>query len=157
MTWMLEALALSLLWSFVTGNVTVANLVVGFVLGYVVLMFAERVPGFRSTATRIWKSVALLLFFLRELWASNLNVAYLVISARPKLAPGVVAVPLEVRTDTEITLLANLITLTPGTMSVEVSDDRRVLYVHGVDVTDRDGFIRSIKDGFEKRIIEVLR
>jgi multicomponent Na+:H+ antiporter subunit E len=156
-SWVVEAIGLALLWVFVTGDVTVSNLVVGFVIGYIVLMFAERVPGFRSTAIRVWRWLALLIFFLRELWVSNLNVAYLVIAPRPNFQPGVVAVPLDARTDAEITLLANLITLTPGTMSVEVSDDRRVLYVHGVHVSDREGFIRSIKQGFERRVLEVMR
>jgi multicomponent Na+:H+ antiporter subunit E len=154
---MLEAIGLAFLWVFVTGNVTVSNLMVGSLLGYVVLMFAERVPGFRNTFGRLWKALTLLLYFFWELVVSNLKVAYVVASPRFQIEPGVVGVPLDVRTDAEITLLANLITLTPGTMSLEVSDDRRVLYVHGIDVRDREAFIRAIKDGFEKRVLEVLR
>lgn len=157
MTGMLEAVGLSLLWAFVTGNVTLSNLVVGFVLGYIVLMFSERVPGFRTTFRRLWKAATLLVYFLWELLVANLKVAAIVVSPRIRIHPGVIAVPLDVRTDAEITLLANLITLTPGTMSLEVSDDRHVLYVHAIDVPDRDALVQSIKQGFERRVIEVLR
>ena len=59
--------------------------------------------------------------------------------------------------DFEISFLANLITLTPGTLSLDVSDDKQVLYVHSMYVKDRDEFIWSIKNGFEKRILQITR
>jgi multicomponent Na+:H+ antiporter subunit E len=68
-----------------------------------------------------------------------------------------VAVPLDARTDAEIVLLANLITLTPGTLSLDLSDDRTVLYVHAMYLTDPDELRREIKEGFERRVLEVLR
>ena len=54
-------------------------------------------------------------------------------------------------------LLANLVSLTPGTLSLEVSEDRRVLYIHAMFVDDRDALRRQIKDGFERRLLEVMR
>jgi multicomponent Na+:H+ antiporter subunit E len=99
----------------------------------------------------------LFFYFLWELVVSNVRVAIEVLSPRYRMRPGVVGVRLDARTDLEITLLANLITLTPGTMSVDISEDRRVLYVHALYVDDRDAFERSIKDGFERRVLEVLR
>jgi multicomponent Na+:H+ antiporter subunit E len=59
--------------------------------------------------------------------------------------------------DFEITLLANLITLTPGTLSVDVSDDRRLLFVHAIDCPDADKAVRDIRDGFERKILEAFR
>jgi multicomponent Na+:H+ antiporter subunit E len=73
------------------------------------------------------------------------------------MRPGVVAVPLDARTDAEITLLANLITLTPGTLSLDVSADRSFLYVHAMYVDDVNDVKRQIKDGFERRLLEVMR
>jgi multicomponent Na+:H+ antiporter subunit E len=75
------------------------------------------------------------------------------------MRPGVIAIPLNARTDVEITLLANLITLTPGTLSLDVSADRSVLYIHVmyIDNDDIDAVRRKIKEGFERRILEVLR
>ena len=78
---------------------------------------------------------------------------------RPRMAitPGVVAVPLTATSDLEITLLSCLITLTPGTLALDVSDDRSTLFVHALDVADPDEFRRSIVDGFERRVLELLR
>ena len=67
------------------------------------------------------------------------------------------AIPLDARSDAEITLLANLITLTPGSLYLDVSQNRCVMYVHTMHVDDLDAFRRSIKDGFERRVMEVLR
>jgi multicomponent Na+:H+ antiporter subunit E len=75
------------------------------------------------------------------------------------VCPGVVAIPLEARTDAEITLLANLITLTPGSVSLDLSEDRRVLYVHAmyIDGGDVEAYRRSVKEGLERRVLELLR
>jgi multicomponent Na+:H+ antiporter subunit E len=68
-----------------------------------------------------------------------------------------VGVPLDARTDAEITFLANLITLTPGTLSLGVSHNRSILYIHAMYVTDRERLIAEVKDGFERRVLELLR
>ena len=75
------------------------------------------------------------------------------------VCPGVVAIPLDARTNVEITLLANLITLTPGSVSLDLSEDRRVLYVHAmyIDGGDVEAYRRSIKEGLERRVLELLR
>ena len=75
------------------------------------------------------------------------------------VCPGVVAIPLDARTDAEITLLANLITLTPGSVSLDLSDDRRLLYVHAmyIDGEDVEAYRRSVKEGLERRVLELLR
>ena len=67
------------------------------------------------------------------------------------------AVPLDAETDVEITLLANLITMTPGSLSIDVSDDRGVIYVHSMFIDDPEEFRRTIKDDFERRVLELLR
>jgi multicomponent Na+:H+ antiporter subunit E len=72
------------------------------------------------------------------------------------MRPAIVAIPLDLRGDLEITLLANLITLTPGTLSLDVSSDKRVLYVHSMYVTDIAAFRSEIKNGFEKRVKELF-
>ena len=62
-----------------------------------------------------------------------------------------------VTTDAQITLLANMITLTPGTLSVDVSADRRTLYIHAIDVASKEALIGDIAAGFETKILGVLR
>ena len=85
------------------------------------------------------KWLSLLLLFTRELILSALRVAWLAVQPRLRIRPAIIAYPLTVTTDAQITLLANLITLTPGTLSVDVSDDRKTLYVHAIDIEIEGG------------------
>jgi multicomponent Na+:H+ antiporter subunit E len=96
-------------------------------------------------------------FYLWELIIANLRVAYEVMTPGYRIRPGVIAIPLDARTDMEIAMLANLITLTPGTLSLDVSTDRRVLYIHALYVDDIEAVRRNIKEGMERRVLEVLR
>ena len=70
--------------------------------------------------------------------------------------PGIIAYPLTTQDDFQITLLANLITLTPGTLSVDVSSDKTTLYIHAMHAHDPEGLKRDIRDGFERLIKETL-
>jgi multicomponent Na+:H+ antiporter subunit E len=81
------------------------------------------------------------------------------LAAESYVCPGVVAIPLDARTDVEIALLANLITLTPGSVTLDLSEDRRVLYVHAmyIDGGDVEAYVRSVKEGLERRVLELLR
>ena len=101
--------------------------------------------------------ISLLLLFVTELVLSAWKVAVLVLSPRMDVKPGIFAYPLRVDRDFEITILANLITLTPGTLSVDVSDDRRTLFIHAMDASDPDTTRREIADGFERKIMEAFR
>lgn len=148
---------LALAWLAMTGKWTVSNFLLGYAIGYVLTWFG-RSP---SQPTSYFRKVTLIfefaLFVLWELLKANMRVAYDVITLRHHMRPGIVAVPLEVTTDAEITLLANLITLTPGTLTLDISTDRRVLYVHGMYIDDTESFKREIKSGFERRVLELLR
>lgn len=111
----------------------------------------------KSPAAWVAAGVRFALFFAWELVVANLRVAWLVMNPRAHLRPAIVALPLDVRSDAAIQLLAATITLTPGTLSIDVSGDRRTLYVHVVDVGDDvDAFVRDTKASFERRIQEWL-
>jgi multicomponent Na+:H+ antiporter subunit E len=149
---------LALAWVAITGEVSFGNLISGFGLGLLVLFFTRRVVGTPTYVVRVWRVFRLLLFFLEEMIRSNLRVAYDVLTPGYHLRPGVIAIPLEARTDTEITLLANMITMTPGSFSLDISQDRSVLYVHAMYLDENvEDYRRRIKDGFERRILEVTR
>ena len=96
-------------------------------------------------------------YFVKELILSALQVAWLVVQPRLRLRPGIIAYPLTVTTDLQITLLANMITLTPGTLSVDVSRDRKTLYVHAIDIASREALVGKIAAGFETKVLRVLR
>ena len=87
---------------------------------------------------------------------SSLRVAYDVLTPTLHMRPAIVAIPLDAETDLQITILANFITLTPGTLSLDVSPDRKTLYVHAMYVDDVDAFRREIKEELERRVIEVF-
>lgn len=140
-----------------TGSFTARTLAFGFALGFVILFFTRRIVGAPNYGRKVVHVLGLALFFLRELITANLRVAFDVLTPGLRIRPGIVAIPLDVTTDAEITLLANLITLTPGTLSLDVSTDRRVLYIHAMYIDDPEAVRQQIKRGFERRVIEVLR
>jgi multicomponent Na+:H+ antiporter subunit E len=106
---------------------------------------------------KVGQVVGFAAFFAWEVVQANMRVAMDVLIPHPRMTPGIVAIPLDAKTDAEITLLANLITLTPGTLSLDVSSDRRVLYIHAMYIDDIEEFRKGIKDGLERRLLEVLR
>lgn len=157
MTRLLVLVFFTLVWAAVTGSFTPLNLGFGLLLsGLALFLIRENVqPG--RIAFRPVKATLLAGLFFKELALSAFKVARLVVTPKMDLKPGILAFPLKVDRDFEITLLANLITLTPGTLSVDVSEDRRFLYVHALDCADPAATIRDIADGFEARILEAFR
>lgn len=148
---------LTVLWVGLTGSVTPHNILFGAALSALALTIAHPQGDLAAYRPRPLKLLRLALLFFTELMKSSVAVAMTVISPRMDVKPGIFAFPLTVDRDFEIMLLANLITLTPGTLSVDVSDDRRTLYVHALDCADPEAARRSIAEGFERRILEALR
>lgn len=153
----LTNLLLTFLWVILTASFTFADFLFGFLLGYFFLWITTRSSGKAKYFRLIPKLISFFFFFFYELVKANLQVAYEVGTPNFTMTPGIVAVPLDVKTDFEITTLANLITLTPGTLSMDVSEDRKTLYVHSMYISDKEEFIKSIKNGFEKRIMEMTK
>lgn len=157
MTLLMWNIVLAFSWAGLTEEVTAMNLTVGFLVGFVILFSVRRLLRPSLYFSKVRQVLNLATFFVWELLLANLRIAYEVITPTHYMKPGVVAIPLDLETDAEITLLANLITLTPGTLSLDVSPDRRILYIHAMYVEDVEELRRSIKEGFEKRVAEVLR
>jgi len=147
---------LALVWAALTGSFTIANIVFGLLLGSLALYLVREQLEPRRGRRRAGRILSLAVLFIKELILSGWRVARLVTSPRMDLRPGIFAYPLKVSSDFEITLLANLITLTPGTLSVEVSDDRRTLFVHAIDCSDVEKTVHEIRDGFERKIEEAF-
>lgn len=159
MNGLLVNLVLTLAWVMVTGIFTFTNMLVGLLLGYGVLALTQRVTGRPGYAGKLLQTVSLVAYFSYELAVANVRMALDVIRPNARIRPAIVAVELSARTDLEITVLANLITLTPGSTSIELSDDRRTLYVHLVDIGDAtvEEVANQIKRGFERRLLDVMR
>lgn len=156
MVFLLWNIALAVVWAALWGF-NAFNFLVGFVLGYGLMSVTRRAFPATSYFSKVGQLARFSTFFLCELVVANVQIAALVLKPRLDIQPGVVAVPLDARTDLEVVFVANLISLTPGTLSLELSPDNRVLYVHGIDVRDGQEFVRKIKAGLEARALEVSR
>ena len=148
---------LALVWTAVSGSFSFLNFVFGFVLAIFALSLIREQVGSVGYFSRARRVISLFLLFIYELVLSAWRVAVTVLTPRMDLKPGIIAYPLKVDRDFEITILANLITLTPGTLSIDVSDDRRILYVHAMDASDPEATKRAIAEGFERKIMEAFR
>jgi multicomponent Na+:H+ antiporter subunit E len=149
---------LMFVWVALTGNFQFANYVFGFALSFTIMWVTRIGDTFsKKYFVTLPRFLGFVFFFLWELLKANLQVAYEVMTPKLNMKPGIVKVPLDAKTDLEITILANLISLTPGTLSIDVSADRKVLYVHAMHVTDKEAFILSIKNGFEKRLLNLTK
>lgn len=158
MTLLVANVLLALVWSLMIGAFTPGNFIVGLILGYVVLRLAsarsKRDPYFRKVSV----TISFLAYFIVELVKANIRMAVYTCSPLGSLRPGIVAIPLEPgMTDLEVTTLANVVTLTPGTLSLDVSEDRSVLFVHFMHVESPEDAVREVKDGFERRLLQVTR
>lgn len=154
---LLMNILLALSWMFLTGDLDFINFIEGFFIGFIILWVSKYASESSKYISKIPKILSFILYFIYELILANIKVAYDVLTPRHRMKPAIIAVPLTVDRDFEITVLANLITLTPGTLSLDVSTDKKVLYVHSMYITDPEEFRREIKEGFERKLLEVTR
>jgi multicomponent Na+:H+ antiporter subunit E len=157
MTIFLLDLSLMALWVASTGVFSYANSALGFLVGFVVLWWLQPLLGPTTYFRKLPLALRFSVLFLWEVLKSNLRVAWDVITPNRRRRPGIVAVPLDAKSDLEIAVLANLITLTPGSLCLDVSEDRRTLYVHAMFVSEPDQVRREIKQRFESWILALLR
>ena len=149
---LMGSILLALAWAALQGEVTLANLVAGYIVGYGILLLLARGGVMPSTlVSRTVHAVRLGVFFAWELLVANFRVAADVLWGN-RIEPAVVAIPLDVTSDGEILLLSMLINITPGSVTIDLSDDRRTLYVHVMHMKNADETRREIKDGFERRV-----
>ena len=147
--------ALAFLWQAFQPASTSTDLAVGAVVGFFVLAVMQREYG-----RRVWAVISFVIFLTYSIIVSSLHVAGIILSPHPQLDQGIIAIPLEASSDVEVAMLATSITLTPGTLSVDVRTDengQRVLYVHNLRVGDPDEMRKSIKRDFEQRILRFTR
>lgn len=159
---------LALAWVVINNSYTPADLIVGLIFGFLVLRVSWRALSdepfsarryfrfySRRPLTMTWRWVRFLAFGFVEIVKSNIAVTKAVLSPKMNLRPGIVAIPLDLKSDEGITTLANLITLTPGTVTLDVSSDRKTLYIHAFEVGDPEALRRETKASFERRVKEL--
>jgi len=157
---------LAITWCLLQEKFTVVEFVLGFLYGYGILYALRIVLDDKKDERQVLsssdyfsltaKSLGYLFVFLSELIKANLEVVKIVLSRELKMTPGIIAYKLDVKTDAGITLLANSITLTPGTLSIDLSEDRKTLYIHALHMEDADELEESIRSSLETYTKEIL-
>ena len=150
-------IALALSWGALTGNFNPPNLLIGFILGYGALFIIRRALEPSDYFVKVRQVIKFGLFFLWELLRANLRVAFDVLTPGFHMQPRVIGIPLDARTDAEIMALTYFINLTPGSVVLDISSDRSVMFVHVMYAPDADAMRQEIKEGGEHRILRLMR
>ncbi|MCY1584690.1 Na+/H+ antiporter subunit E [Staphylococcus pettenkoferi] len=148
-------LLLSLFWLLVTGSYTVNNFLLGFILGLLLVYLLRSVLPGRFYIITLYKMIKLIWVFLIELIKANIDVIRIVLQPSLKNEPAFFTYNTDLKTDWQVVLLSNLITLTPGTIVVGLSDDRTKIYIHAIDFGEKEEEIEGIKSSLEKVVREV--
>ncbi|CAA0103835.1 Na(+)/H(+) antiporter subunit E [BD1-7 clade bacterium] len=148
---------LALGWMVINGQYQSTDFLVGFVVGFLSLWLTEPFRGKPSYGRKVWAAIELFVVFLYQLLTSSLQVVWDVITPQHLSDPAIINVPMDVKSDMQIMLLANIVSLTPGTLTLNVSDCRQYLIVHAMFGSDKQAVIDDIKHTFERRILEVTR
>ncbi len=156
------SIVLGLVWCFVHGTVSVNNFVLGVIIApFIIRPFKPLFNfdtdfSFGKAIRKIPAQAKYMYVLIKEILKANIMVAKIVLQPKINIKPGIIAVPIDAKTDVGITAIANTITLTPGTLTIDVSDDRSILYVHAIDATDPEAVAQSIRDDLEKYVLEAF-
>ena len=151
-----RSLAIPVLWLLLNNTLDPGHFVLGAVIGWGLPLLVGHFWAEPAGLRRPWRAVTFVLRVVYDIVVANLRVARAVLGPVRRLRPGFARVPLDVRSDVGITLLAQTITLTPGTLSADLSPDRRELIVHYLDEADPDAMVAEIKARYERPLLEMF-
>ena len=149
---------LAVLWMFMWGAIDIYTLAFGFVLGYLLLGLISRIMPDEadSYGVKIWRLLSFSAYFLKILVTANLQVAREICTPGFQMTPGIIRYDVGSMTAVQVTSLANAITLTPGTLSVDVSEDHSALYVHCMYAKDRAAAVRGLDELRDRMLKEIF-
>lgn len=152
-------LLLTFVWVALTGQLNYTNFGFGLVLGFFILWMLTRnfKPSDKEYFYRVPKILMFILNFLYDMLQANFQVAIDVITPNLHTTPGIIKYDIDAKTDFEITMLTNIIALTPGTMVIDIADDKSHVFIHTMYLKDKDKFIHRMKERTEKKLLEILR
>lgn len=150
-------LILTLAWATFFGDFGLITLVSGFLLGTFILWLLQPLIGVsHGYHLRVWYWIKLAVLFLYELVVSSVEVLWDIVTPRHRARPAIIEMPLDVQSDAGILLVTNLISLTPGTLSLDVSPDRKSVSIHAMFADDPEAVCAVLKSGMEKWVIDAL-
>lgn len=148
--------ALVLFWLWLNNTLDPGHVVLGLLVGWALPLFTRRFWPEQERVARVWRLLPFAAVVLADIVTANLRVARAVLSPADRLQPGFARVPLDLRSDVGIAVLANTVSLTPGTLSADLTEDRRELLVHYLDERDPEALVADIKRRYERRLREVF-
>lgn len=157
-TRLLLNIVLALVWCLLQNEISLRQFLIGSLVATAAMLFFPR--SFHQERRYLHKvslSFQLAAFFFKELLIANITVVKQVLAPKLTIQSGIIAYPLELKDDFLITLLANMITLTPGTLSVEIAPDRKFLFIHFLNVEDIEEERRLIRDGLERYLQRIAQ
>ena len=146
---------LALTWMFLTTSNSAASFIIGYLIGAIILFIFRRFFKTRFYLHKVVAVIRLLGIFIRELLIANFDVFKTIIRPKLELRPGIFTYETELKSDWQITLLSCLITLTPGTLVLDIGPDNKTLYIHALNLSEIKEMQQSIKNSFERIILEV--
>jgi multicomponent Na+:H+ antiporter subunit E len=153
----LSNIVLALIWVAASGTLTQENFIFGFLIGLGILWVITIDKKNSSYFVMLPKFLGFTLYVIWQIIIANFQAARDSLYPRSRLSPAIIGFELLAETDLEITLLANFVSITPGTLVIDVSDDKKTMYIHVMHVTDKEAFIIDIRENFEKRLLEFMR
>lgn len=152
-------LLLTFVWVALTGQLNYTNFGFGLILGFFILWMLTRnsKPQDKEYFYRVPKIIVFILNFLYDMLEANLRVAIDVVTPNLHATPGIIKYDIDAKTDFEITMLTNIIALTPGTMVIDIADDKSHIFIHTMYLKDKEKFINRMKERTEKKLLELLR
>ncbi|WP_342599344.1 Na+/H+ antiporter subunit E [Psychrobacillus sp. FSL H8-0483] len=129
----------------------------GFIVGIVIVFLMHRFFGSQFYLRRLFSIIKLVFIFISELATSSVLISRQILSPKLNIKPGIFTYKTELRGDWEITTLAMLLTLTPGSVVMEVNPEGNMFYIHAMDIEKSKADVLRSLTKFEKAIMEVTR
>ncbi|PYF81133.1 multisubunit potassium/proton antiporter PhaE subunit [Marinomonas alcarazii] len=151
-----HSLLLFVVWLLLNNSVSAGHMVLAAFFAITIPLLVNGMRDEHPKILKPWLAIRYVLMVLKDILTANVEVALLIIGPIKKLKPGFVAVPINISSDLGITVLASTVSLTPGTVSAEVSKDKAWLYIHALHLDNEAELIESIKQRYEKPIKEIF-
>jgi len=151
------SLFLLVVWLLLNNTTAPGHILLGGIIALIIPLLTQPLSTSRPRMKQPLLLLKYLLVMLYDIIICNVEVAILICGSMNKLTPGIIAVPLDLTDELPITLLANTISLTPGTVSAELSSDHKWLYVHALHLQDEQAAIEQIKTRYEQPLGEIFR